>query len=73
METTRKKFKIWTHFFRLGLIFLLMQHPLAAWLVSGGVFGEGIKKELCFSAFRDKESQFSFIIAQHGQIGRAHV
>ena len=30
------------------------------------VFGKGIKKELSFSAIKVKESQFSFIVAQHG-------
>ena len=30
------------------------------------VFGEGFKKELGFSAIKVEESQFSFIVAQHG-------
>ena len=30
------------------------------------VLGKGIKKELCFSKIKVEESQFSFIIAQHG-------
>ncbi len=30
------------------------------------VFGKGFEKYLSFSAFKVKESQFSFIVAQHG-------
>lgn len=36
MEITRKKFNIWTHFFRFGRSFLLMQQEDAARPVSGG-------------------------------------
>ena len=29
------------------------------------VFGESIEKELCFSAIKVEEGQFSFIVTQH--------
>ena len=68
MGTTRKKFKISTCYFLTMWLFLgglCNKGVLHGWFQME-VFGEGIEKELSFSAIKVKEGQFSFIVAQHG-------
>ena len=66
METSRKKFKIWTKYFHFGRIICSCSKRMRQGRFQVEVFGKGIEKELSFSAIKVKEGQFSFIVAQHG-------
>ena len=66
METTWKKFKIWSNFSHFDRFFCsCSKGALHGWF-QVEVFGKGIEKELSFSAIKVEEAQFSFIVAQHG-------
>ena len=65
METSRKKFKIWSNFFRFGRIFCSCSKGMLQGWFQMEMFGDGIDKELSFSPIKVEEGQFSFIVTQH--------